>query len=53
MLLGVALLCALVMVLLCVALRHCNHKKQAHEQQEMALHIRRDVNSTSGWNEYE
>jgi hypothetical protein len=46
MLLGVALLCALAVVLLCVALRHFSHKKHAHEQQEMALHIRRDVNST-------
>jgi hypothetical protein len=52
-LLGAALLCAPVLVLLCVALRHFNHNKHAYEQQEMALHIRRDVNSTSGWKEYE
>jgi hypothetical protein len=51
MLFGVTLLCALVVALLCVVLRHCNYKKQAREQQEMALHIRRDVNSRSGWKE--
>ena len=53
MFLFITLLCGVVLVLLCVILRHWGRKKQEKERGEMAQHIRRDANSTAGWKEYQ
>ena len=42
-----------VLVLLPVILHHWGRKQQEQERQEMAQHVRRDMNSTAGWKEYE
>ena len=48
-----ALICTLILVLLAAILHRWGRKKQEEEQREMATHIRRDVNSTAGWKEYD
>ena len=47
------LVCALILASLTGVIRHQVRSKQHEEQRKMAAHVRRDVNSTAGWKEYQ